>query len=92
MWPNPQFSGLVTFTEKSSMENFILCSYRVTYAFKSECTLSSFLNVKERPARNRPDIWCLRDCNGTRIHNHLVGSSPAEENFIFYAFDDGRFV
>ena len=49
-----------------------VCSYHVTYAFQSESTLYSCLNVKELVARNRRDICSLSDCNGTRTHNHLV--------------------
>ena len=33
-----------------------VCSYHVTYAFQSESTLYSCLNVKEILARNRHDI------------------------------------
>ena len=58
-------------------ENFLIdtlcvCSYHVTYAFQSESTLYSCLNVKELFAWNRCQIWSLSDCNGTRTHNHLV--------------------
>ena len=49
-----------------------VCSYHVTYAFQSESTLYSSLNVKELLARNRREIWSLSDCNWTRTHNHLV--------------------
>ena len=51
-----------------------VCSYRVKYAFQSESTLYSRLNVKERLTRNRREIWILSDCNWTRTHNHLVRS------------------
>ena len=47
-------------------------SYHVTYAFQSESTLYSCLNVKELLARSRREIWNLSDCNWTRTHNHLV--------------------
>ena len=47
-------------------------SYHVTYAFQSESTLYSCLNLKELLARNRGEIWSLSDCNGTRTHNPLV--------------------
>ena len=40
--------------------------YHVTYAFHSESTLYSCLNVKELLTRNRCDIWCLSDNNGIR--------------------------
>ena len=48
------------------------CSYHVAYAFQSESTFYSCLNVKELLAQNRSDIWSLSDCNGTRTHNHLA--------------------
>ena len=51
----------------------IVCSYHVTYAFQSESTRYSCLNVKKLLARNRCEIWRLSDCNLTRTHNHLVG-------------------
>ena len=47
-------------------------SYHVTYAFQSESTLYSGLNVKELLARSRREIGSLSDCNWTRTHNHLV--------------------
>ena len=49
-----------------------VCSYHVTYAFQSEYMLYICLNVKELLAGNKRDIWSLGDCNGTRVHNHLV--------------------
>ena len=49
-----------------------VCSYHVTYAFQSESTFYSCLNVKKLLARNRREIWSLSDCNWTRSHNHLV--------------------
>ena len=42
------------------------------YAFQSESTLYSCLNVKALLSWNRRDIWNLSDCKGTRICNHLV--------------------
>ena len=50
----------------------IVCSYHVTYAFQSESTLYSCLNVKELLARSRREIWNLIDCNWTRTHNYSV--------------------
>ena len=38
-----------------------VCSYNVTYAFQSESTLYSCLNVKELLALNRGKIWNLSD-------------------------------
>ena len=46
--------------------------YYVMYAFQSESTLYSCLNVKKRLARNRCDIWSLSDCNENRTHSHLI--------------------
>ena len=49
-----------------------LCSCHVTYAFQSERTLYSCLNVKELLARSRHEIWRLSDSNWIRTQNHLV--------------------
>ena len=43
-----------------------------TYAFQSESTLCSCMNVKELLARSRCEIWRWSDCNCTRTQNHLV--------------------
>ena len=51
-----------------------VCSYHVTYAFQSESTLYSCLNVKELLARNRHEIWNLSDCNGIRTHRGWIHS------------------
>ena len=37
------------------------CYYHVTYAFQSEYTLCSCLNVKEHIPQNRHDIWSLSE-------------------------------
>ena len=49
-----------------------VCYYLVMYAFQSEFTLYSCLNVKELFARNRCNIWSLSYSNRIRAHNHLV--------------------
>ena len=49
-----------------------VCFYHVTFAFQSEPTLHSCLNVKDLLARNRRNIWNLSDWNETRTNNHLV--------------------
>ena len=49
-----------------------VCSCHVRYAFQSESTFYSCLNVKELLARSRHEIWRFSDCNWTRTHNHLV--------------------
>ena len=43
-----------------------LCYHHVNYAFQSESTLYSCLNVNERLARDRRNIWSLSDSNGIR--------------------------
>ena len=48
------------------------CSSHVTFAFQSESTLYSCLNVKELFAQSRRKIWSLSYCSWTRTHNHLV--------------------
>ena len=55
-----------------------VCSYHVTYAFQSESTLYSCLNVEELLARNRCDIYNLSDCNGTWTHNHELSGCGFE--------------
>ena len=49
-----------------------VCSCNVTYAFPSESTLYSCLNVKELLARSRCKIWSISDCNLTWTQNQLV--------------------
>ena len=49
-----------------------VCSYHIAYAFQSESTLYSCLNVKELLAWSRHKIWSLSNCNSTWTHNHLV--------------------
>ena len=49
-----------------------VCYYHGTYAFQSESTLYSWLNVKKLLARSRREIWSLSDCNWARTHNHLI--------------------
>ena len=51
---------------------FSVCSCHVTYAFQSEFTLYSCLNVKALLARSRREIWSFSYCNWTRTHNHLT--------------------
>ena len=46
--------------------------YHATYAFHSESTLYSCLNVKELLVWSRREIWSLSDCNWTQTQNHLV--------------------
>ena len=55
-----------------TLSQLTVCSYHVMYAFESESTLHSCLNVKELLARSRREIWRLSDCNWTQTQNHLV--------------------
>ena len=52
--------------------NSTVCSCHFTYAFQSESTLYSCLNIKELLAQSRCEIRGLSDCNCTRTQNHLV--------------------
>ena len=60
--------------QKNIFDNFFLtvCYYHATYAFQSESTLYSCLNVKELLVWNRCDIWRLSDSNRIQTQNHLV--------------------
>ena len=49
-----------------------VCSCHVTYAFQSESTIYSCLNVKELLARSRREIRRWSDCNWARTQNNLV--------------------
>ena len=48
--------GIDPIKSNKSKECMTVCSCHVTYAFQSESTLYSCLNVKELLARNRRDI------------------------------------
>ena len=65
-----------------------VCSCHVTYAFQSESTLNSCLNVKEHLARHRREIWSFSDCNWVFVYE-LSGcgfkSSCSHLNFRFRA-------
>ena len=56
----------------TSLYGLTVCSCHFTYAFQSESTLYSYLNVKELFAGNRCDIRSLSVCCRTQTHNHLV--------------------
>ena len=72
------FLGDTTIHQYSYFEDVILLnsltvsSCHVTYAFQSESTLYSCLNVKKLLVGSRRKIWSLSDCNWTRTKNHLV--------------------
>ena len=55
-----------------TLKRLTVCSYHVTYAFYSESTHCSRLNVIEILAQNSCNIWSLTDFNGNRTHNNLV--------------------
>ena len=44
-----------------------VCSWRATYAFQSESTLYSCLNINEINAQNRQDIWRLSGCKSLKL-------------------------
>ena len=69
-----------------------VCSYHVTYAFQSESTLYSCLNVKEFLARSRREIGSLSDCNWTRTHNHLVHKQTLNHLVFVYELSGCGFV
>ena len=54
------------------MVHLTVCCDHVTYAFQSEFTLYSCMNIKELLAPNRRDISSLGDSNGTWTHNRSV--------------------
>ena len=62
-----QISGNGRWQKMSSV-----CSCHVTYAFQSESTLYSCLNVTELLVWSRRKIWSLCDCNWTRTQSHLA--------------------
>ena len=65
-------NSIVDSCSHSKRKDMTVCYYHVTYAFQTESTLCSYLNVKERLARSRHEIWSLSDCNWARTHSHLV--------------------
>ena len=62
----------IKFWEIQILRKLTVCYYHVTYAFQSESTLYSSLNVKELLDQSRPNIWSLCDSNRIQTHNHLV--------------------
>ena len=72
------FSPLINYWVKFSIRVWsdilmlAVCSYHVTYAFQSESTLYSCVNVTDILARSRREIWSLSDWNWTWTHNHIV--------------------
>ena len=71
IWPNWE-NDVAVFWVLICTVNLTVWSCHVTYAFQSESTLDSCLNVKKLFARSRREIWRLSDCNWTRTQNHLV--------------------
>ena len=68
----PIFEMFLHVLRNSKSSNGTVCSCHVTYAFQSESTLYSCLNVKEFLARSWRQIWSLSECNWTRTQKHLV--------------------
>ena len=50
----------------------VVGSCQVKYAFHSESTLYTCLNVKELLARRRSQVWSLNYCNWTPTQNHWL--------------------
>ena len=71
IWPNWPNHWAVFWVLICTVHSTV-CSCHVTYAFYSESTLYSCLNVKELFFRSRREIWRLSDCNWTRTQNHLA--------------------
>ena len=67
-----QYFGRVNRESFTKIINKTVCSYHVMYAFQSESTLYSYLNVKKLLAQIWRDIWRLNDNKGIRTHHHLV--------------------
>ena len=55
-----------------SAVHLTVCSCYVRYEFQSKSTLYLCLNVKERVALNKREIWSLSDWNWTRTRDRLV--------------------
>ena len=72
---------LLSVLSKSS-NALTVCSCHVTYAFQSEYTLYSCLNVKGLLARSRRKIWSLSDWNWTRNPKPL--SSNLLNGWVFF--------
>ena len=65
-----------------------ICSCHVMYAFQSESTLYTCLDVKELLARSRCKVWSLSDCNWTGTQNHLTRQIiELCSAFLYCAFD-----
>ena len=66
-------------------------SYHIRYAFQSESTLYSCLNVKELLAQSRLKIWTLIDCNWTvkctvQISTHNITQNHYWFSYIIWLF------
>ena len=100
-------SVFASFISTSNESNTLLTvfSYHVTYAYYSEFTLCSHLDIKEPLTWYRCNIWNLSDCNGNRTHNHIVRKwtlnqlakltiwlSCVVSNYLYGAFDSVFFV
>ena len=59
-----------------------VCSCHVMYAFQSESTLYSCLNVKELLAPSRCEIWSLSDCNWTQTRYINIDKNINIDNYI----------
>ena len=58
-------------SQGQAITKLTVCSYHVTYAFQSESTLYSCLNVKELLARNRREITLKRVRDMIRTYSQM---------------------
>ena len=70
IWPNGPIDWGVFWVHICAV-HLTVCSCHVSYAFQSESTFYSCLNVKEFLARMIREIWSLTDCTLTGTLNHL---------------------
>ena len=71
IWPNNQNDWTLSWLFICTVP-LTVCYCHVTYVFKSESALYSFLNVEELLALIRRKIWSLINCNWAQAYNHLA--------------------
>ena len=71
IWPNWPNDRAVCWVLICTV-HLTVCSCHVKWAFQSESTLYSWLNVKETFAQSRREIWRWSDCNWSQTQNCLV--------------------
>ena len=71
IWPNWPDDWAV-FRVLICSVHLTVCSCHIRYAFQSESTFYSWLNVKEHLAGSRCEIWRWSNCKWKRTQNHSV--------------------